>query len=93
MPRKRTHASQPQEEAAIAATRLAFGLMREEGPFNGRGLSAGTIRQLMDNGIDFPERLLFMSTSQLKKVSGVNKTSTAEIQKYRKRFIPNVRKG
>jgi hypothetical protein len=93
MPRKRIHASQPQEEATIAATRLAFGLMREESPFNGRGLSTRTIRQLMDNGVDFPERLLFMSTSQLKKVAGLNKTSTVEIRKYRKRFIPNARKG
>jgi DNA-directed RNA polymerase alpha subunit len=86
MRRKQTQA-QPQE-AAIAATRLAFGILREEAPFNDRGFSARTIRALMDNGVDSPERLLFMTKEQVRKLHKIGKASLAEINNYRQRFIP-----
>jgi DNA-directed RNA polymerase alpha subunit len=76
------------QEASIAATRLAFGLLREQAPFNDRGFSPRTIRALMDYGIDSPEHLLFMTLEELRKVPSIGKTSLAEIRNYRKRFVP-----
>ena len=90
MARKRTRATQTQEDA-IAATRLAFGLLREEAPFNDRGFSVRTIRALMDYGMDSPERLLFTNLQELRRIPGVGKASLDEIRKYRNRFISQRR--
>jgi DNA-directed RNA polymerase alpha subunit len=57
--------------------------------FEGRGLSRRTIRALVDCEIDAPERLLFMSENDLKKIPLIGKASMAEIRTYRDRFVPN----
>ena len=57
---------------------------REGAPFANRGFSERTIRTMVTRGIDAPERLLFMTETQLKKIQGV---SIQEIRAYRARFI------
>jgi hypothetical protein len=54
--------------------------------FRGRGLSDRTIQALLDHGIDFPEPLLFMEPSQLKKIPGMGKGGFNEIMRYREKF-------
>jgi len=60
------------------------GTRREGAPFANRGFSERTIRNMITRGIDAPERLLFMTETQLKKIQGV---SIQEIRAYRARFI------
>ena len=77
----------PEQRDAVTASKLtsASALMRAIN-FRGRGLSDRTIQALLDHGIDFPEPLLFMEPSQLKKIPGIGKTSFNEIKRYRERF-------
>ena len=56
--------------------------------FGGRGFSDPTIAALVAHGIDAPERLLFASYADLKRIPGVGKASFEEIMRYRTRFIP-----
>jgi hypothetical protein len=46
--------------------------------FRGRELSESTILALLDQGIDFPEPLLFMEPSLLKKIPGIGKFADLE---------------
>jgi hypothetical protein len=39
-------------------------------------------------GIDAPERLLFMSEAEIHNIPGVGKGAVAEIKLYRDRFLP-----
>jgi DNA-directed RNA polymerase alpha subunit len=56
-------------------------------PFDDRGFSHQTIQALVDCSIDAPERLLFMTEKQIRKIPGISKTSMTEIKAYRERFI------
>ncbi len=56
--------------------------------FHGRGLSNRTVDTLANFGIDAPERLLFMTEGEIKKIPGVGKASLVEIMGYRARFMP-----
>jgi hypothetical protein len=56
--------------------------------FQGRGLSNRTVGTLANFGIDAPERLLFMTEREIKKIPGVGKASLVEITGYRAQFIP-----
>jgi DNA-directed RNA polymerase alpha subunit len=74
---------------------ILLNLRRESGSrllarslFNNRGLSARTIEALVACGIDAPERLLFATEAELKRLSGIGKASLGEIMRYRTRFLP-----
>ena len=53
----------------------------------GRGFSDRVVQALTDYGIDAPERLLFMTEVQLRKIPGIPKASRREILDYRERFL------
>jgi DNA-directed RNA polymerase alpha subunit len=55
--------------------------------FQGRGLSNRTVDILANFGIDAPERLLYMTEGEIKKIPGVGKASLAEIMGYREQFM------
>jgi DNA-directed RNA polymerase alpha subunit len=56
-------------------------------PFRDRGLSDRTINALIAKGIDAPERLLFLTEAELKRIPGIGRASLAEIMRYRARFL------
>jgi hypothetical protein len=45
-------------------------------------------KALVAHGIDAPERLLFMSETEIHNIPGVGKGAVAEIKLYRDRFLP-----
>ena len=53
-----------------------------------RNFSDRTVEALLKDGVDAPERLLFMCPDQLRTIPGVGKVSLAEIMAYRARFLP-----
>ena len=55
--------------------------------WRGRGFSDRVVQALTDYGIDAPERLLFMTEAQLRKIPGILKASRREILDYRERFL------
>jgi DNA-directed RNA polymerase alpha subunit len=57
-------------------------------PFRDRGLSDRTIEALVGAGIDAPERLLFATEAELKRLPGIGKAAFSEIMRYRLRFLP-----
>lgn len=59
----------------------------ERAPFKNRGLSDRTVDALVACGLDAPERLLFMTTEQIKAIPGVGPKLTSEIAAYRSRFL------
>src|SRR6516164_7572891 len=72
-------------EASARGRQPIVGTRREGAPFAYRGFSEpSSIRNMVTCGIDAPERLLFMTETQLKKIQGV---SIQEIRAYRARFI------
>ena len=71
-------------EASARGMKPIVGTRREGAPFAHRGFSERSIRNMVTGGIDAPERLLFMTETQLKKIQGV---SIQEIRAYRARFI------
>lgn len=75
----------PPEAEAIDRT---FRSIVSAAPFNGRNFSKRVIEALVQAGIDAPERLLFMTMSDLNAIPGIGKTGLTEIAKYRSRFIP-----
>jgi hypothetical protein len=77
--------AEPRKVWKEAARQLAQ-LMLERSAFSGRGFRDRTVEALVAFGIYEPERLLFMSESQIKAIPGVGKASIAEIAAYRKRF-------
>jgi len=50
--------------------------------------SAHLTKALVAHGIDAPERLLFMSETEIHNIPGVGKGAVAEIKLYRDRFLP-----
>jgi len=56
-------------------------------PFQHRGFSHETIVALVDCSIDAPERLLFMTVKQIKRIPDIDESSLAEIMAYRAKFI------
>jgi len=81
-------ASRQDGEASARGTKPIVGPRREGAPFANRGFSERTIRNMATRGIDAPERLLFMTETQLKKIQGLGASSIEEIRAYRARFIP-----
>ena len=59
----------------------------ERHAFNGRGFKARTVEAIVACGIYEPERLLFMSGTQLKNIPGIGKASMSKITAYRNRFL------
>jgi DNA-directed RNA polymerase alpha subunit len=55
--------------------------------FGDRGFSKRTIKELLNCGIDAPERLLFMDEATLKSVPNVGPVSMKEIRSYRAKFL------
>ena len=55
-------------------------------PFQVRGFSERTIDAIVNYGIDAPERLLFMTESQIRSIPEIGKVSAAEIAEYRAKF-------
>lgn len=53
----------------------------------GRGLSEWAVKALLANGVEEPERLLFMSEAQIKVIPGIGKVSMSDIASYRARFL------
>ena len=76
----------PLQRTATIASALARASVMRAINFRGRGLSDRTIEVLLDHGIDFPEPLLFMEPSQLKKIPGMGKAGFNEIMRYRQKF-------
>jgi hypothetical protein len=56
--------------------------------FLNRGLSAITIRKLLEAGIDAPERLLFMCEADVKALHGIGPARLGEINEYRTKYTP-----
>lgn len=61
---------------------------RKGAPFANRGFSERAVRNIVACGIDAPERLLYMTETQLNKIPGMEATSIKEIRAYRTRTIP-----
>ena len=55
--------------------------------FEGRGFSKHTVDALLAHGISAPERLLFMTETELQNISGIGASSLAEILRYRKQHL------
>ena len=55
--------------------------------FEGRGFSKRTVDALLAHGISAPERLLFMTETELQNISGIGASSLAEILRYRKHLL------
>jgi hypothetical protein len=53
----------------------------------GRGLNEQTIKVLRANGIEEPERLLFMTEAQIKVIPGIGKVAMSNIAAYRAKFL------
>jgi hypothetical protein len=83
------------QEIEIEANRKlmqAIRRRRDPGGFEGRlfsdrGFSDRTVKALVARGIDAPERLLFASEAELRKIPGIGKSSFDEIMRYRARFL------
>ena len=52
-----------------------------------RGFSKHTVDALLAHGISAPERLLFMTETELQNISGIGASSLAEILRYRKQHL------
>jgi predicted RNase H-like HicB family nuclease len=63
----------------------------DETLFHKRGLSDSTIKALVENGIDAPERLFFLDKKTVSGFSGIGKAELTEINQYRERFLPSGR--
>lgn len=77
-------------ERIIALSRILKPIHDEQAEkrlFDHRGFSDRTVQRIVECGIDAPERLLFMSDQELKKIPGVGVSSMKEIRAYRERFI------
>ena len=61
---------------------------RKGAPFAHRKFSERAIRNMVACGIDAPERLLYMTETQLNKIPGIEANSIEEIRAYRARSIP-----
>lgn len=57
--------------------------------FRDRGLSDRTIKALLAHGLDAPERLLFVTEADLKRIPGIGRAAFDEIMCYRERYIPS----
>ena len=55
--------------------------------FEGRGFSKRTVDALLAHGVSAPERLLFMTETELQNISGIGASSLAEILRYRKQHL------
>jgi hypothetical protein len=73
-------------EALDEAKKIAAHAILSCTPFQNRELSDRTIAALVNSGMDAPERLLFMSASDVRKIPGIGKASMAEIDAYIRRF-------
>ena len=84
--------NQPQDPSPAArelATTIALKTMAMAvRPFENRELNDDIAAALVGAGIDYPERLLFMSKTQLQNIPGIGKASLARIEAYRERFLP-----
>jgi hypothetical protein len=56
--------------------------------FQQRGFSNRVVDALVQAGIDAPERLLFMTETELHAITGIGRAGFAEIAAYRSRFTP-----
>jgi hypothetical protein len=79
---------QKERELALRARAEVAATVSITMSFSGRGLSHRTIDALVQHGIDAPERLLFMTETDLKNIPGVGKAALKEMMHYRLRFIP-----
>ncbi len=68
------------------ALTVEYAELAREACFLHRGLSDHTIRVLMDTDIELPEKLLFMSEGEIRRLPGVGNVALADILKYRGRF-------
>jgi DNA-directed RNA polymerase alpha subunit len=86
---KNYKATHPPEQKIAALTILAESATRilARTPFQNRGFSDRTINALVAKGIDAPERLLFATEAELRRIPGVGPVSLAEITHYRARFL------
>ena len=64
-------ASRQDEETPARGMNPIVRTRREGALFANRGFSERTIRTMVTRGIDAPERLLFMTETQLKKIQGI----------------------
>jgi DNA-directed RNA polymerase alpha subunit len=55
--------------------------------FEGRSFSRRTIDALLAHGISAPERLLFMTETELQNIPGIGAISLGEIARYRNRHL------
>jgi DNA-directed RNA polymerase alpha subunit len=55
--------------------------------FEGRGFSKRTVDALLAHGISAPERLLFMTETELQNIPGLGSISLGEILRYRKQHL------
>ena len=77
--------------AAEAATDAAFAAMDKraaENLFAHRGFSAPTMHILVASGMQLPEEVLLLTNDQVAQIPGVDTAGRAEIEAYRKRFLP-----
>jgi DNA-directed RNA polymerase alpha subunit len=77
-----------QKAAAINAAWVSARAVLSRSQFTGRGLTDRTVDALIARGIDAPERLLFVTETDLRKIPGIGKVSVDEIMRYRARFVP-----
>ena len=76
-----------QRAAALKAGSEVAKYMLSRAPFHNRGFSGRTIDALIARGIDAPERLLFATEADLKRIPGVGRASLNEIMRYRAQFL------
>jgi hypothetical protein len=85
--------SEADRQAMLIAYTEPYRQLSARAPFDNRKLSARVVDALIKASIDAPERLLFMTTAELRAIPGVGKAGLAEIAKYRSKFIPETPKA
>jgi hypothetical protein len=75
----------PERQDALAAARA----LSRRSAFSDRSFSGRTVDDLISSGIDSPERLLFLSETELRKLK-IGPAGFKEITRYRERFLPKL---
>jgi len=76
------------QEASVRGIEPIVDPRRKGASFAHRKFSERAIRNMVACGIDAPERLLYMTETQLNQISGIEAKSLEEIRAYRARSIP-----
>jgi DNA-directed RNA polymerase alpha subunit len=76
-----------QRAAEISVMNSGYDALTRGRLFHDRDFTKRTVEALVVAGIDAPERLLFATEAELKKLPGIGKAGLGEIMRYRARYL------